>query len=44
MLANPNIDMIQIATPNWCHLEHTIKAFNAGKHVLLQKMITLASG
>lgn len=39
MLADPEIGMVQIATPDWCHLDHTRQALAAGKHVLLQKPI-----
>ncbi|MEA2012627.1 MAG: Gfo/Idh/MocA family oxidoreductase [Verrucomicrobiota bacterium] len=37
MLADPNIDMIQVATPDQFHCEHALMALEAGKHVLLQK-------
>jgi len=37
MLADPEIDMIQIATPDQFHCEHALMALAAGKHVLLQK-------
>ena len=37
MLADPEIEMIQIATPDWCHLRHAEMALQAGKHVLIQK-------
>ena len=32
-----NIDAVVISTPNHLHAQHAIAAFNAGKHVLLQK-------
>ena len=37
MLAAPDIDMVQIATPDWVHCEQAEMALAAGKHVLLQK-------
>ena len=39
MLADPEVEMVQIATPDWCHLAHASQALAAGKHVLLQKPI-----
>ncbi len=39
MLADPEIEMVQVATPDWCHLDHTRQALAAGKHVLLQKPV-----
>jgi predicted dehydrogenase len=37
MLADSEIEMIQIATPDWLHCEQTERALAAGKHVALQK-------
>jgi len=37
MLEDPRIQMVQIATPDWCHCDHAEQALAAGKHVLLQK-------
>ena len=37
LLADPEIEMVQVATPDWCHVEHAEMALAAGKHVLLQK-------
>lgn len=37
MLADPEIAMIQIATPDWCHCEQAEAALRLGRHVLLQK-------
>lgn len=37
MLARDDIEMVQVATPDWCHCEQTEMALAAGKHVLVQK-------
>lgn len=37
MLVDSGIDMIQVATPDQFHCEHTSMALKANKHVLLQK-------
>jgi len=34
-----DIDTIYISSPNFLHFEHSIKALNAGKHVLIEKPI-----
>ena len=40
---DPNIDIIYNPLPNHLHLESTIEAASSGKHVLLEKPITLRS-
>lgn len=35
----PEIDIVDISTPNYLHAEQAIAALNAGKHILLQKPI-----
>lgn len=39
MLADPSIDAVLISSPHDLHVEHCEAAFNAGKHVLLEKPI-----
>lgn len=44
MLEDPEIDMVQVATPDQFHCEHAVMALEAGKHVLLQKPPCLTMG
>jgi predicted dehydrogenase len=41
MLADPEIDLIDICNPTNLHPEYAIKALQAGKHVLVEKAIAL---
>ena len=43
MAGNPDIDIVYVVTPNALHAEHTIKAANAGKHVLCEKPMEVSS-
>ncbi|MGL6202650.1 MAG: Gfo/Idh/MocA family protein [Lachnospiraceae bacterium] len=37
VVANPDVDLVVIATPNFTHAEIAIAAANAGKHILCEK-------
>jgi predicted dehydrogenase len=41
LVADPEVDVIYIATPHAFHLENARAAFDAGKHVLCEKPLTL---
>jgi predicted dehydrogenase len=41
LLADPNIDLIDVCNPTHLHPETAIKALQAGKHVLVEKAIAL---
>ena len=42
MADNPDIDVVYVVTPNALHAECTIKAANAGKHVLCEKPMEIS--
>ncbi|MES2464124.1 MAG: Gfo/Idh/MocA family oxidoreductase [Armatimonadota bacterium] len=41
MLALPEIDAVSVCTPNYVHMQPTIDAFAAGKHVLCEKPMAM---
>ncbi len=43
VLTNPEIDVIDVCTPNICHYEQVKKAILAGKHVLCEKPLGISA-
>ena len=43
LLADPEIDLVLVATTNEAHKELAIEAMAAGKHVIVEKPVTLNS-
>jgi UDP-N-acetyl-2-amino-2-deoxyglucuronate dehydrogenase len=43
MLAEKDIEVVAVCTPNGLHAEHTIKALQAGYHVLCEKPMAISS-
>jgi 1,5-anhydro-D-fructose reductase (1,5-anhydro-D-mannitol-forming) len=41
MLAKAKLDAVSITLPTWLHAEHTVKALNAGLHVMCEKPMAL---
>jgi predicted dehydrogenase len=41
LVADPDVDVIYVATPHPFHKEHSLLALNAGKHVLCEKPVTI---
>jgi phthalate 4,5-cis-dihydrodiol dehydrogenase len=42
LCANPHVEAVYIATPNQFHVEHALIALQRGKHVLVEKPMTLS--
>ncbi len=40
--AHPDLDVINVCTPNGLHAEHALKALDAGKHVVVEKPMALS--
>jgi predicted dehydrogenase len=43
MLADPSIDVVHLATPNYLHYPHAKAALEAGKHVICEKPLAMNS-
>ncbi len=43
MLASPNIDVIHVTSPNKAHVEQSLAALAAGKHVICEKPLGMTS-
>ena len=41
LVADPDVDIVYVASPHSHHLEHATLALEAGKHVLIEKAVTL---
>lgn len=44
LLANPNVEVVSVVTPNHLHTEAVLAAFDAGKHVLCEKPPAMSLG
>jgi predicted dehydrogenase len=42
LLADSDVDAVAIALPHWLHLESTVAALQAGKHVLIEKPMAMS--
>ena len=44
LVADPEVDVVYVATPHHLHLPHALLAIEAGKHVLVEKPVGLDAG
>jgi predicted dehydrogenase len=44
LVADPEVDIVYVATPHHLHLPHALLAIEAGKHVLVEKPVGLDAG
>jgi predicted dehydrogenase len=44
LVADPDVDVVYVATPHPMHADNALMALNAGKHVLVEKSFTLNAG
>ncbi|KAG6321946.1 D-xylose 1-dehydrogenase (NADP(+)) [Claviceps purpurea] len=44
LVANPNVDIVYVATPHSHHFQNAMLALKAGKHVLCEKPLTVTAG
>lgn len=43
LIADPEIDVVHIASPNFLHYKHAKAALEAGKHVICEKPLAMTS-
>ncbi|MFW6246237.1 MAG: Gfo/Idh/MocA family protein, partial [Tangfeifania sp.] len=43
ILRNPEVELVVVNTPDWLHYEMAKQAINAGKHIVVEKPVTLRS-
>jgi predicted dehydrogenase len=43
LIANPDVDCVDICTPTYLHADMTVKALEAGKHVICEKPMALSA-
>jgi len=43
LLANPDVEAVDVCTPNYMHMPPVVAAFEAGKHVICEKPIAIDS-
>jgi predicted dehydrogenase len=43
MLADPDVDVVDVTLPTYLHAEYAIRAFAAGKHVICEKPMAISS-